>query len=155
MSTYSAKPSDIERKWYVIDATDLVLGRMSAEIATLLKGKRKTYFSTNLDCGDNVIVINCEKVHLTGNKKELKQYFWHTGYPGGIKSRTAEAIFDGKFPHRVVYKAIERMLPRSPMGRAQLKKLHVYSGSDHPHHGQKPEVVEFANRNRKNTKGSQ
>lgn len=154
MKTYSAKPSEIERKWYVIDATDIVLGRLSAEVASILKGKHKPYFSPNLDCGDNVVITNCDKVYLTGNKRDKKEYFWHTGYPGGIKQRNASAIFDGKFPHRVVYKAIERMLPRSPMGRAQLKKLHVYSGSEHPHQGQKPEIIEFASKNIKNTKRS-
>lgn len=154
MSTYSAKPKDIEKKWFVIDATDLVLGRLSAKVASILKGKHKPYFSTNLDCGDYVVIINCDKVHLTGNKKDDKKYYWHTGYPGGIKERTAGAIFDGKFPHRVVYKAIERMLPRSPLGRAQLKKLHVYSGDSHPHDGQQPELIEFAKQNRKNKKDS-
>ena len=155
MKTYSAKPVDIERNWYTIDATDLVLGRLAAEAATLLRGKRKAYYSPNLDCGDYIIITNADKIHLTGNKKQNKKYFWHTGYPGGIKERSAANVIDGKFPERVVEKAIERMLPRSPLGRAQYKKLFVYSGDSHPHDGQKPEAIDFGSRNRKNKKGTE
>lgn len=155
MKTYSAKLADIKRDWYVIDATDLVLGRMAAEVATILRGKKKTYYSPNLDCGDNVIIINAEKVHLTADKAEKKKYYWHTGYPGGVKERTASTIIDGKFPQRVVHKAIERMLPRTPLGRAQLRKVHVYAGEQHPHEAQKPQAIDFGKRNRKNRKGNE
>lgn len=153
MKTYSAKLSDIKRDWFIIDANDLVLGRMAAHVATLLRGKHKPYYSPNLDCGDNVIIINADKVHLTSNKAERKKYYWHTGYPGGVKERTATAILDGKFPERVVHKAIERMLPRSPLGRSQLRKLHVYNGDSHPHEAQQPKLIEFGSKNRKNRKG--
>ena len=152
MKTYTATPADIERKWYVIDATDLILGRLASEVSVLLRGKHKPMFSTNLDCGDNVIIINADKIHLTGNKLSGEKYFWHTGYPGGIKETTAEKILRGKFPERVIRKAVERMISRSPMGRTQIKKLHIYTGSEHPHAGQNPEVLEFAKKNRKNKK---
>lgn len=152
MKTFSAKPKEIERKWFVIDATDLVLGRLAAEAAKILRGKHKPLYTPHIDCGDNIVVINAEKIHLTGKKAEQKKYIWHTGYPGGIKERTLENVVAGKFPERVVFKAIERMLPRNPLGRAQLKKLHVYAGTEHPHEGQKPTKIEFAKQNRKNTK---
>lgn len=155
MNTYSAKPADIERKWYVIDAQDVVLGRLAVKAARLLKGKDKVYYSPNLDCGDHVVIINAEKVHLTGNKVEDKKYFWHTGYPGGVKERTAKDYITGRFPERVLEKAVQRMLPRSPLGRKQLTKLHVYAGAEHPHTAQQPEVIEFAAANRKNKKGSE
>lgn len=152
MTTYTAKPADIQRKWYVIDATDLILGRLATEVSVLLRGKHKPMFSSNLDCGDYVIIINAEKVHLTGNKLEGEKYFWHTGYPGGIKDTTAKKILEGKSPENVVRKAVERMISRNAMGSAQLRKLYVYTGSEHPHSGQKPEVIEFAKKNRKNKK---
>ena len=152
MKTYSAKPSDIERKWYVVDADGLVLGRMAAVIATRLRGKHKTIYTPHMDCGDNVIVINAEKVKLTGNKRADKTYYWHTGYPGGIKQRTAEQILDGKFPERVVQKAVERMITRNPLGRQQMKNLRVYAGAEHPHDGQNPEVLDVASMNRKNVR---
>ena len=150
MKTYSAKPSDIERKWYVIDADGLVLGRMATVIATRLRGKHKTTYTPHMDCGDNIIVINAEKVKLTGNKRTDKTYFWHTGYPGGIKSRTAGAILEGNHPERVVEKAVERMISRNPLGRKQMKKLHVYAGADHPHDAQQPELLDVAAMNSKN-----
>ncbi|MCE3233527.1 MAG: ribosomal protein [Rickettsiaceae bacterium] len=152
MTTYSAKPSEIERKWYIIDATDLVLGRLAAKVSMVLRGKHKPLFSTNIDCGDHVIIINAEKVHLTGNKLLDKQYFRHTGHPGGIKETNPAKIFSGKNPGKVVEKAVERMIARSPLGRAQMLKLHVYAGEEHPHAGQKPEVLKFAEENRKNKK---
>lgn len=152
MKTYSAKPADIERKWYVIDAKDLVLGRLAAKVASVLRGKHKPLFSPNLDCGDYVIIINAEKIHLTGRKIEQKKYFWHTGYPGGIKERSASAVVTGKFPERVVHKAIERMISRSPLGREQLRKLYVYAGDQHPHAAQKPEELKFADENPKNNR---
>jgi large subunit ribosomal protein L13 len=154
MKTYSARPSDVERKWYIIDAEDVVLGRMAAEIADVLRGKHKTMFTPHIDTGDNVIVINAAKVRLTGNKRVQKRYYWHTGYPGGIKERSAEQILSGKYPERVVQKAVERMMPRGPLGRAQLKKLKVYAGAEHPHDAQQPEVLDIAARNAKNKRSA-
>ena len=151
MKTFSATPKDIARGWFVIDADGLVLGRLAALVATRLRGKHKPYFSTNLDCGDHVIVVNAEKIALTGNKRADKTYYWHTGYPGGIKQRTARQVLEGKHPERVVEKAIERMLPKGAMGKQQLKKLHVYVGAEHPHHGQTPEPLDIAAVNRKNS----
>ncbi|MCH6590329.1 MAG: 50S ribosomal protein L13 [Proteobacteria bacterium] len=150
MKTYSAKPSDIERAWCVIDADGLVLGRLAAVIASRLRGKHKPLFTPHIDCGDNIIVINAEKVRLTGRKRADKVYYWHTGYPGGIKSTTAERILDGKHPERVLIKAVERMISRNPLGRAQMRKLHVYKGAEHPHGAQKPEVLDVAAMNPKN-----
>ena len=154
MKTYSAKPSDIERKWYVIDADGLVLGRMATVIATRLRGKHKTTYTPHMDCGDNIIVINAEKVKLTGNKRTDKTYYWHTGYPGGIKSRTAGSILDGNHPERVVEKAVERMVSRNSLGRKQMTKLHVYAGSEHPHDAQQPEVLNVAAMNSKNKRSA-
>ncbi len=154
MKTYSAKPSEIDRKWYVIDAEDVVLGRMASIIATRLRGKHKPMFTPHMDCGDNIIVINAGKVHLTGRKLDNKIYYRHTGYPGGIKSRTAGAILAGKHPERVVIKAVERMISRNPLGRQQMKKLHVYAGADHPHQAQNPEVLDVAAMNSKNKRSA-
>ena len=151
-ATLSVKPKDIERKWHVIDATDLILGRLSCEVATLLRGKHKAYYTPNLDCGDYVIITNAKHIHLTGNKREDKKFFWHTGYPGGIKERTPEKTLGGKYPERVLIKSIERMITRSPLGRAQMKKLFVYPGAEHPHTAQQPELFDFAARNPKNKK---
>ena len=154
MKTYSAKPSEIERNWYVIDADGVVLGRMAAIIAARLRGKHKTTYTPHMDCGDNIIVINAEKVKLTGNKRTDKTYYWHTGYPGGIKSRTAGAILEGKQPERVVEKAVERMVSRNPLGRRQMKKLHVYAGDKHPHESQQPKVLDVAAMNSKNKRSA-
>ena len=154
MKTYSAKPSEIERNWYVIDADGVVLGRMAAIIATRLRGKHKTTYTPHMDCGDNIIVINAEKVKLTGNKRTDKTYYRHTGYPGGIKSRTAGAILEGKQPERVVEKAVERMVSRNPLGRRQMKKLHVYAGDKHPHESQQPKVLDVAAMNSKNKRSA-
>jgi large subunit ribosomal protein L13 len=154
MKTYSAKPSEVERKWYIVDAEDVVLGRMAAAIANILRGKHKPMFTPHIDCGDHVIVINAEKVRLTGRKREQKTYYRHTGYPGGIKSITAGAILDGKHPERVVEKAVQRMIPRGPLGRQQLTKLKVYAGPEHPHAAQQPEVFDFAARNPKNKRSA-
>ncbi len=150
MKTYSAKPSDVSRKWSVIDADGLVLGRLAGIIALRLRGKHKPMYTPHIDCGDNIIVVNAEKVHLTGRKREQKTYIRHTGYPGGIKSRTADVILDGKHPERVIEKAVERMIRRTPLGRQQMRKLHVYAGSDHPHGSQKPEILDIAAMNPKN-----
>ena len=154
MKTYSAKPSEVERKWHLIDAEDLVLGRMASEVARLLRGKHKPMFTPHIDCGDHVVIINAEKVALTGNKRQQKTYYRHTGYPGGIKSRTAGQILDGAHPERVVQKAVERMMPRGPLSRAQFRKLHVYAGAEHLHEAQAPEAIDFASRNVKNSRGT-
>jgi len=150
MKTFSAKPADVDRKWYVIDAEGLVLGRLASVIATRLRGKRKPIYTPHIDCGDNIVVVNAEKVHLTGRKLADKKYHWHTGYPGGIKSRTAGKVLEGKHPERVVVKAVERMISRNPLGRTQLRKLHVYAGPEHPHQAQQPEVLDVAAMNPKN-----
>jgi len=154
MKTYSAKPSEIDKKWFVIDAEGVVLGRMASIIAMRLRGKHKPMYTPHMDCGDNIIVINAEKVHLTGRKAEKKIYYWHTGYPGGIKSRTADTILGGKHPERVVAKAVERMISRNPLGRQQLKKLHIYKGAEHPHQAQNPEVLNVAAMNPKNKRSA-
>lgn len=151
-TTYSAKPSEIQRKWLLIDAKDLILGRVSSIIARILRGKHKAIFTPHIDCGDYVIVVNADKVALTGNKLADKNYYWHTGYPGGIKSRTAKELFKGKFPERVIKSSIERMIGRTPLGRDQLRKLFVYAGETHPHQAQKPEFVDIAAKNPKNSK---
>jgi large subunit ribosomal protein L13 len=152
MTTYSAKPSEIKKIWYVIDATDVVLGRLASKVATILRGKHKPTFTTSLDCGDHVVIINADKVHVTGSKYQDKVYFRHTGHPGGIKETNARKILEGKFPERVIEKAVERMISRNPLGREQLRKLHIYSGNEHPHAGQTPQIIDFANENRKNKK---
>ena len=150
MKTYSATPSDIEKKWWLIDARDMVLGRLAVEVADLLRGKHKTTYTPHMDCGDHVVVVNAEKVHLTGNKRTGKRIYWHTGYPGGIKSRTMEQILEGKHPERAILKAVQRMLPRGPLGRQQFSHLRVYAGADHPHEAQQPEALDLGARNRKN-----
>ncbi|QFR32716.1 50S ribosomal protein L13 [Ancylobacter sp. TS-1] len=150
MRTYSAKPADVEKKWVVIDASGLVVGRLAVLIATRLKGKHKPTYTPHVDCGDNVVVINADKVVLTGNKRNDKVYYHHTGFPGGIKERTAKFILEGRFPERVVEKAVERMLARGPLGRKILGNLRVYKGASHPHEAQQPEVLDVAALNRKN-----
>lgn len=152
MRTFSQKPLEVEKKWVIIDATDLVVGRMASIIAMRLRGKHKPSFTPHVDDGDNVVVINADKIALTGNKRANKKYYWHTGHPGGIKERTAAQLLDGRFPERVVEKAVERMIPRGPLGRRQLKNLRVYAGSDHPHEAQQPEVLDIAAMNSKNKK---
>ena len=149
--TFTATPSDIRKDWIIVDAEGLVLGRMASIIASRLRGKHKASFTSHMDCGDNVIVVNAEKVLLTGNKRSAKTYYWHTGYPGGIKSRTAEKILEGKHPERVVMKAVERMIPRGPLGRRCMEHLHVYVGGEHPHAAQQPEALDVASMNPKNT----
>ena len=154
MKTYSAKPSEVEAKWWIVDAEDVVLGRMAAIIATRLRGKHKPMFTPNIDCGDHVIVINAEKVRLTGKKRSEKLYYWHTGYPGGIRSRTAENYLDGPKADTVVRKAIERMLPKTKMGREQYRKLQVYAGGEHPHEAKQPVELDVAGMNSKNKRGA-
>lgn len=151
MKTYSAKLKDIKRDWYIIDAKGLVLGRLAAIVSKYLRGKHKTMYSPNLDCGDNIVIINAEKIALTGFKKLRKKYFWHTGYPGGIKDTTAKDVLEGDYPERVVFKAIQRMLPRSPLGRQQMRKLHIYAGEEHPHTAQNPKALDVKSLNRKNS----
>ena len=154
MKTFSARPADIEKKWILVDAEGVVLGRMASQIALILRGKHKPSYTPHMDCGDNVVVINAGKVHLTGKKLKDKIYYRHTGYPGGIKERRAGEILAGKHPERVVQKAIERMIPSGPLGRRQLKNLRVYAGAEHPHEAQNPEVVDIAARNPKNKRSA-
>ncbi len=151
MKTYSAKPTEIEKKWVLIDAEGLVVGRLASLVALRLRGKHKPTFTPHMDCGDNVIIINAAKVVLTGDKLKKKVYYHHTGYIGGIKERTAGMIMNGKHPERIVEKAVERMLPRGPLGRRQLSNLRVYPGAEHPHEAQQPQVVDIASMNPKNT----
>jgi len=152
MKTYSAKPSEVEKKWLLIDAEGLVLGRLAAIIATRLRGKHKPMFTPHIDTGDNVIVVNADKVLLKGNEKSSKKiYYWHTGYPGGIKQRTADQILEGKHPERVVESAVRRMMPSGPLARQQLSNLRVYAGTKHPHEAQQPEALDVASMNVKNT----
>ncbi len=151
MKTYSAKPSEVTKNWWVIDAEGVVLGRLAAEIAMILRGKHKPSYTPHIDCGDHVVVINAEKVRLTGKKRQNKTYYRHTGYPGGIKEATAGFILDGRFPERVIQKAVERMLPKdSPLARDQYTKLKVYGGAEHPHAAQQPKLLDFAAKNVKN-----
>ncbi len=154
MKTYSAKPTDVDRKWFIVDADGLVLGRLAVVVANRLRGKHKAMFTPHIDCGDNVVIVNAEKVRLTGNKRANKVYYWHTGYPGGIKSRTAESILDGAHPERVLQKAVQRMLPKTKLGRQQMTKLKVYAGPDHPHEAQSPEVLDVAAMNSKNKRSA-
>lgn len=150
MSTYSAKAADIEKKWVMIDAKGLVVGRLASIVAMRLRGKHKPTYTPHVDDGDNVIVINAAEVVFTGRKRDQKVYHYHTGFIGGIKERSAKFILDGRFPERVVEKAVERMLPRGPLGRRQLGNLRVYPGAEHPHEAQKPETLDVGAMNRKN-----
>ena len=150
MKTFSAKPAEVDKKWVLIDAEGLVVGRLATLVAMRLRGKHKPTFTPHVDDGDNVIIINAAKAVLTGRKAQDKVYYKHTGYIGGIKERSAKAILAGRFPQRIVEKAIERMLPRGPLGRVQLGNLRVYPGPDHPHEAQQPEKVDIGAMNRKN-----
>ena len=154
MKTFSAKPADIEKKWVVIDATGLVVGRLASLVAMRLRGKHKPTYTPHVDDGDNVIIVNAEKIVLTGKKRENKIYQHHTGYIGGIKERTAKYILESRFPERVMEKAVQRMLPHGPLGRQQFGNLRVYKGPDHPHAAQQPEVLDIAAMNRKNTRSA-
>jgi large subunit ribosomal protein L13 len=150
MKTYSAKTAEVEKKWILIDAENLVVGRLATLVAMRLRGKHKATYTPHIDTGDNVIVVNAGKVALTGRKLDQKKYYWHTGYPGGIKERTARRVIEGRFPERVVEKAVERMLPRGPLGRQQLKNLRVYAGPEHPHEAQQPVALDVAALSSKN-----
>ena len=152
MGTYSATPADIEKRWVIIDAEGVVLGRLASIVAMRLRGKHKATFTPHMDMGDNVIVINADKVQLTGNKRADKTYYRHTGYPGGIKSATAGKVLEGKHPERVVELAVKRMLPGNRLSRKIMGNLRVYAGSEHPHEAQSPEVVDVASMNKKNTR---
>jgi large subunit ribosomal protein L13 len=152
MKTYSAKPSDVDKQWLLIDADGLVLGRLASIIANRLRGKHKPTYTPHMDDGDHVVVINAEKVQLTGNKARDSIFYWHTGYPGGIKGRSQGAILGGKHPERVLIKAVERMVPRGPLGRRIMGHLKVYAGPEHPHEAQQPKPLDVAAMNRKNTR---
>ncbi len=144
LATQSAKPLEIERHWYVIDAQDVVLGRMCTRVASVLKGKHRPFVTPHVDCGDHVIVVNCEKVKLTGRKAEKKIYHRHSGYTGSIKSVSAEKLLEGAHADRVVRKAVQGMLPKNSLGRHMMAKLRVYTGPNHPHEAQKPEELTLA-----------
>jgi len=148
--TRSLKPAEVRKDWVVIDADGLVLGRLASLVAMRLRGKHKPQFTPHVDCGDHVVVVNARKVRVTGNKADQSVFHWHTGYPGGIKGRTIRQRLESRFPERVIEKAVERMITRGPLGRQQMRSLHVYAGPEHPHHGQQPQALDVAAMNRKN-----
>lgn len=153
-TTKSATPATVEKKWVLIDAEGLVVGRLASTVANILRGKHKPSFTPHVDCGDNVIIINAGKVKFTGKKLTDKVYYKHTGYAGGIKETTPAKVLGGRFPERVLEKAVERMIPRGPLGRAQMRALHLYAGAEHPHAGTQPVALDVASRNRKNKVGA-
>ncbi len=153
MKTFTATPADIEKKWVLIDAEGVVLGRLASIIAMRLRGKHKASFTPHMDMGDNVIVINADKVQITGKKRQ-KPHYWHTGYPGGIKSKTTQQILEGAHPERVVMQAVKRMLPGNRLSREQMTNLRVYAGAEHPHEAQSPEVIDVRSMNPKNTRSA-
>lgn len=153
-TTRSIKPTEVEKKWHSIDAEGLVVGRLAVLVADLIRGKHKPSYTPHVDCGDHVVILNAEKVRFTGNKRAQKVYYKHTGYVGGIKAITAAKVLDGRFPERVMEKAVERMVPRGPLGRQQMKNLHVFSGDQHPYAGQAPQPLDVAAMNRKNKVGA-
>ncbi len=148
--TFVAKPKEITRKWWIIDAKDVVLGRLSTTVANILRGKDKVIFTKNVDCGDHVVIINAKDIKLTGKKLSDKKYFWHTGYPGGIKEKTAGKILAGDHPERIIRSAVSRMISRGPLQRDVMAKLKIYSGAEHPHEAQQPEIFDIASKNKKN-----
>jgi large subunit ribosomal protein L13 len=152
MTSYSAKPAEVEKKWVMIDASGLVVGRLASIVALRLRGKHKPTFTPHVDCGDNVVIVNAEKAVFTGRKLDKKVYYHHTGFIGGIKARSAKSIMEGRFPQRIIEKAVERMLPRGPLGRRQFSNLRVYAGPEHPHAAQQPESLDIAAMNRKNVR---
>ena len=154
MRTYSATPPEVDHKWYLIDAEGAVLGRLAALVSARLRGKHKPQYTPHIDCGDHIVVINAEKVTLTGNKREGKRHYWHTGFPGGIKSRKYGDLLDGDRPEQVIERAVTRMVSRGPLGNTQLRKLHVYRGNQHPHEAQSPKVLDLKKLNRKNVRGA-
>lgn len=152
-STLSLKPAEVTKEWVLIDAEGVVLGRLAAVIATRLRGKHKPQYTPHVDCGDNVVVVNAGRVRVTGNKAEQSMFYYHTGYPGGIKGRSLRERLDSKHPERVLVKAVERMITRGPLQRRQMKNLHVYAGPEHPHAGQQPRPLDVAAMNPKNRRG--
>lgn len=154
MKTFTATPADIDKKWFLIDAEGVVLGRLASIVAMRLRGKHKPSFTPYMDMGDNVIIINADKVQMTGKKRTDKIYYRHTGYPGGIKQRTAGEILEGKYPERVVTMAVKRMLPGNKLSRTQMTNLRVYAGAEHPHEAQSPEVLDVKSMNPKNTRSA-
>ena len=142
--TSSLRKEDIDKKWILIDADGIVLGRLASKVSMILRGKHKPSFTPHADCGDHVIIINAEKVKFTGKKLDDKIYYWHTGHPGGIKSRTARQIIEGKFPDRVIRMAVKRMIPKGPLGSVQLSNMKVYAGTNHPHEAQAPELLNIS-----------
>ena len=153
-TTKSARPAEVEKKWHLIDADGLVVGRVATIIANLLRGKHKPSYTPHVDMGDHVVVVNADKVRFTGKKLDDKVYYKHTGYIGGIKEVTAAKVLDGRFPERVLEKAVERMIPRGPLGRNQMRALHLYAGAEHPHAGTQPQPLDVAAMNRKNKVGA-
>ncbi|HEY1560442.1 MAG TPA: 50S ribosomal protein L13 [Caulobacteraceae bacterium] len=152
-TTRHAPVGEIEKSWILIDAENVIVGRLAAFIALRLRGKHRPDYSPHIDLGDHVVVINADRVKLTGQKRAEKVYYWHTGHPGGIKQRTAAQILDGRFPERVLEKAVERMLPKeSPLARKQMTHLRIYAGVDHPHAAQNPQTIDFAKLNAKNAR---
>ena len=154
MKTYNAKASEVTRGWFVIDAEGVVLGRLASIVAMRLRGKHKPSYTPHVDCGDNIVVVNAENVRLTGNKYEDKVFYYHTGHPGGIKERTARQTLESKYPERLIEKAVERMVPRNNLGRAQMSKLHIYAGTEHPHVAQSPKPLDLAAMNPKNKRSA-
>ena len=154
MKTFTATPADIDKKWILIDAEGVVLGRLASIVAMRLRGKHKPSFTPHMDMGDNVIIINAEKVQMTGNKRADKRYYWHTGHPGGIKFRTAGQVLEGAYPTRVVEKAVQRMLPGGKLSRQQMTNLRIYAGDAHPHEAQQPDVLDLKPLNPKNTRSA-
>ncbi|MCB1337062.1 MAG: 50S ribosomal protein L13 [Maritimibacter sp.] len=152
MKTFSATPADIDKKWIVIDAEGVVLGRLASIVAMRLRGKHKPSYTPHMDCGDNVIVINADKVQLTGKKRSDKLHYWHTGFPGGIKNRTAGQILEGDYPERLLTLAVKRMLPGNRLSRKQMSNLRIYGGAEHPHEAQSPEVLDVKSMNKKNSR---
>ncbi len=150
MKTFSLKTADAAKQWILVDADGVVLGRLAAVVAHRLRGKHKPTFTPHIDCGDHVIVVNAEKVRLTGRKLTDRKFIWHTGHPGGIKERSMGQILSGRYPERAVIKAVERMLPRGPLGRRQMGHLKVYAGPAHPHEAQAPAPLDVAGMNPKN-----
>ena len=153
-TTKSIRPQDVKKDWHLIDADGLIVGRLATIVANILRGKHKPSFTPHIDCGDNVIVINAEKIRFTGRKMADKVYYRHTGYAGGIKELRPKQILEGRFPERVLEKAVERMIPRGPLGRQQMRNLRVFKGAEHPHEGQNPEILDVAGMNRKNKVGA-
>jgi large subunit ribosomal protein L13 len=154
MATFNLKPADVQKKWVLIDANGLVVGRLAALIATRLRGKHLPAYSPHVDCGDNVVVINADKIVFTGKKRTDKVYYWHTLHIGGIKQRTAKQILESKFPGRIIEKAVDRMIPDGPLARRQIRHLYVYAGPDHPHAAQQPVALDVGALNRRNKRAA-